>query len=72
MEELIKLLEDRLNDSEKYWEEQYPEQKTISNAEETDNESWEIGFYAGLQFAIDTIREINIVIPNKYLRRNNA
>jgi len=59
MEELIKLLEDRQNDSEKYWEEQYPEQKTISNAEETDNESWEIGFYAGVQFAIDTIREIH-------------
>lgn len=59
MEELIKLLEQRQNDSEKYWEEQYPEQKTISNAEETDNESWEIGFYAGVQFAIDTIREIH-------------
>tara|TARA_R100000995_G_C3358922_1_gene66455 strand:+ start:226 stop:414 length:189 start_codon:yes stop_codon:yes gene_type:complete len=59
MDELIKLFEKRQNDSEKYWEEQYPEQKSISNAEETDNESWEIGFYAGLQFAIDTIKEIH-------------
>ena len=59
MEELIKLLEQRQNHSEKYWEEQYPEQKSISNAEETDNESWEIGFYAGVQFAIDTIKEIH-------------
>ena len=59
MEELIKLLTERQNESEKYWEEQYPEQKPISNAEETDNESWEIGFYAGLQFAIDTMKEIH-------------
>ena len=59
MEELIKLLEQRQNDSEKYWEEHYPEQKSISNAEETDNLSWEIGFYAGLQFALDTIKEIH-------------
>ena len=65
MEELIKLLEDRQNDSEKYWEEQYPEQKSISNAEETDNESWEIGFYAGLQFATDTIREIHTNIQEE-------
>ena len=54
MEELIKLLTERQNESE-----QYPEQKSISNAEETDNESWEIGFYAGLQFAIDTMKEIH-------------
>tara|TARA_R100000479_G_scaffold64324_1_gene30604 strand:- start:344 stop:532 length:189 start_codon:yes stop_codon:yes gene_type:complete len=59
VEELIKLLTERQNESEKYWEEQYPEQKSISNAEETDNESWEIGFYAGLQFAIDTMKEIH-------------
>ena len=59
MEELIKLLTERQNESEKYWEEQYPEQKSISNAEETDNQSWEIGFYAGLQFAIDTMKEIH-------------
>ena len=59
MEELIKLLTERQNESEKYWEEQYPEQKSISNAEETNNESWEIGFYAGLQFAIDTMKEIH-------------
>tara|TARA_R100000773_G_C4164681_1_gene80970 strand:- start:400 stop:588 length:189 start_codon:yes stop_codon:yes gene_type:complete len=59
MEELLKLLEQRQNDSEKYWEEQYPNQKSISNAEETDNESWEIGFYAGVQFAKDTIKEIH-------------
>ena len=59
MEELIKLLEDRQNDSEKYWEKQYPEQKSISNAQETDNESWEIGFYEGLQYTINTIKEIH-------------
>ena len=59
MEELIKLLTKRQNASEKYWKEQYPEKKPISNAQETDNESWEIGFYAGLQFAIDTMKEIH-------------
>ena len=59
MQDLIKLLEDRQNDSEKYWQEQYPEQKSISNAQETDNESWEIGFYAGMQYAINIITEIH-------------
>ena len=59
MEELIKLLQDRQDYSQEYWEEQYPERKHISNAVETDNESWEIGFYAGVQFAIDTIKEIH-------------
>jgi|TARA_R100000084_G_scaffold68331_1_gene30129 hypothetical protein len=59
MEELIKLLEDRLKDSEKYWEEQYHDEGFISNAQETDNQSWEIGFYSGLQFAIDIIKEIH-------------
>lgn len=59
MEELIKLLEKRQTNSEQYWKETYPNNKAIFNAEETDNESWEIGFYAGLQFAIDTIKEIH-------------
>ena len=57
MEELIKLLEDRQKDSEKYWEEHYHDEGFIFNAQETDNQSWEIGFYLGVQFAIDTIRE---------------
>ena len=59
MQDLIMLLEDRQNDSEEYWKEQYPEQKSISNAQETDNQSWEIGFYAGMQYAIDIITEIH-------------
>ena len=56
MEELIKLLEDRQKISEEYWEEQYHDEGFISNAQETDNKSWEIGFYSGVQFAIDTIK----------------
>jgi|TARA_Y100000004_G_scaffold167880_1_gene200797 hypothetical protein len=59
MEELIKLLQDKQQQSEGYWAETYPDNKDISNAQETDNESWEIGFYAGVQFAIDTIKEIH-------------
>ncbi len=55
MDKLLKALEDRQEYSMEYWEETYPENKPISNAEETDNESWEIGFYAGLQYAIDRL-----------------
>jgi|AACY02.10.fsa_nt_gi hypothetical protein len=51
MEELINLLEDRQKDSQKYWEELYLEQKTLKPR------IYEIGFYAGLQSAIDTIKE---------------
>tara|TARA_B100001996_G_scaffold190578_1_gene145715 strand:+ start:200 stop:376 length:177 start_codon:yes stop_codon:yes gene_type:complete len=57
MAKLLKALRDRQAYSWEYWEETYPENKDISNAEETDNESWEIGFYAGLQYAIDRLEE---------------
>ena len=53
---LIKFLEDRQKDSEKYWEETYSDMKpiyNISGAEPLDNMSWEIGFYEGLQYALD-------------------
>ena len=56
MDNLIKLLEDRQKDSEKYWEETYPDMRpiyNISGAEPMDNMSWEIGFYEGLQYALD-------------------
>ena len=55
MAKLLKVLKDRQEYSSEYWEETYPENKPISNAEESDNESWEIGFYAGLQYAIDRL-----------------
>ena len=57
MDKLLEALEGRQQHSEGYWEETYPDNKPISNAEETDNESWEIGFYAGLQFSLDKIEE---------------
>ena len=57
MAKLLKALRDRQAYSWEYWEETYPENKDISNAEESDNESWEIGFYAGLQYAIDRLEE---------------
>jgi hypothetical protein len=57
MDKLLETLKDRQQHSEGYWAENYPNNKDISNAEETDNESWEIGFYAGLQFALDKIEE---------------
>ena len=57
MDKLLEELQDRLNHSEEYSYETYPDNKHISNAEETDNESFEIGWYAGLQFAIDKIQK---------------
>ncbi len=44
MNQVIEALHDRQQHSEKYWEENYPDNKFISNAMETDNESWEIRF----------------------------
>ena len=46
--------------SEKYYEETYDvpnDIKRISGGEAMDNQSWEIGFYEGLQYAIDVARE---------------
>ena len=60
MDNLIKLLEDRQKDSEKYWEETYPDMRpiyNISGAEPMDNMSWEIGFYEGLQYALDQVNQ---------------
>ena len=57
MDKLLEELQDRLNHSEGYWSETYPDNKPIFNAEETDNESYEIGLYAGIQLAIDKIQE---------------
>ena len=43
--------------SEKYYEETYDDDiKRISGAEPMDNQSWEIGFYEGLQYAIDVVK----------------
>ena len=60
MDNLIKLLEERQQVSEKYWEETYPDMKPIHNisgAEPMDNMSWEIGFYEGLQYALDQLNQ---------------
>jgi len=48
------ILRDRARASEDYYEEYY-EGKEIHNADETDNQSWEIGFYAGIQFGLEEI-----------------
>ena len=57
MDKLLEALKERQQHSEGYWAETYLDDKDISNAEETDNASWEIGFYAGLQFSLDKIKE---------------
>ena len=45
-------------ESEKYYEETYDGNiARISGAEPMDNQSWEIGFYEGLQHAIDIVKE---------------
>jgi len=46
--------------SEKFYKETYDAPnniKRISGAEPMDNQSWEIGFYEGLQYAIDILKE---------------
>lgn len=53
MQDFIKFLEQRQKVSEAYWEETYPDDRPIHNAEETDNQSWEIGFWWGIQYALD-------------------
>ena len=57
VENIIRLLEDRLDYSIKYYDEYYPQGNRIDNADETDNQSFEIGFYAGVTFAINTINQ---------------
>lgn len=57
LENVIRLLEDRLDYSAKYYDEYYPEGNRLHNAEETDNQSWEIGFYAGITFALTQINQ---------------
>jgi len=57
VENIIRLLEDRLDYSAKYYDEYYPEGNRIDNADETDNQSWEIGYYAGITFALKTINQ---------------
>lgn len=73
MDNLIKLLEERQQVSEKYWEETYPDDTPIHNAEETDNQSWEIGFWWGIQYALDQLNQ-EIARDNAekfFLRRRN-
>ena len=60
MDNLIKLLEERLQDSEKYWEETYPDMRPIydiGSSYPINNMSWELGFYAGLQYALDQLNQ---------------
>ena len=57
VENIIRLLEDRLDYSAKYYDEYYPQGNRIHNADETDNQSWEIGYYAGITFALNTINQ---------------
>ena len=57
VENIIRLLEDWLDYSIKYYDEYYPQGNRIDNADETDNQSFEIGFYAGITFAINTINQ---------------
>jgi len=58
MQKVIEQLLARQVVSEKYYEETYDADITrISGAEPMDNQSWEIGFYEGLQYAMDIVKE---------------
>ena len=58
MKKVIEQLLARQVVSEKYYEETYDADITrISGAEPMDNQSWEIGFYEGLQYAMDIVKE---------------
>ena len=57
IENIIRLLEDRLDYSVKYFDEYYPEGNRLHNSEATDNSSWEIGFYAGITHALEQINQ---------------
>ena len=60
MKDVILYLKERQVHSEKYWEETYPDMRpiyNISGAEPMDNMSWELGFYEGLQYALDQLNQ---------------
>jgi hypothetical protein len=60
MKDVILYLKERQIESERYWEETYPDMRpiyNISGAEPMDNMSWELGFYEGLQYALDQLTE---------------
>lgn len=57
LENIIRLLEDRLDYSVKYFDEYYPEGNRLDNSEATDSASWEIGFYEGITYALNTINQ---------------
>ena len=57
---IIKQLQERQAYSFDYWKETYPTMRNIddiSGAESIDNMSWELGFYEGMQYAIDMINK---------------
>lgn len=55
LDNLLSILKERVDVSERYWEDTYPNDIGISVAQENDNQSWELGFYAGIQFAINEL-----------------
>jgi hypothetical protein len=60
MQNVILFLKEKQIESKKYWEKTYPDMRPIDNisgAEPTDNMSWELGFYEGLQYALDKLTE---------------
>ena len=60
MQKILKQLKERQAHSYEYWKETYPDMRPIDNisgAEPTDNMSWELGFYEGMQYAIDMINQ---------------
>jgi len=60
MKDVILYLKERQVHSERYWMETYPDMRhiyNISGAEPMDNMSWELGFYEGLQYALDKLTE---------------
>ncbi len=61
---IIERLKIRQRQSEDFYLETYDAPKyigKISGAEPMDNQSWEIGFYEGLQYAIDVAKEFGLV-----------
>ena len=58
---IIERLKIRQRQSEDFYLERYDapnnDIRIISGAEPMDNQSWEIGFYEGLQYAIDVAKE---------------
>lgn len=62
---IIERLKIRQRQSEDFYLETYDAPNNdigrISGAEPMDNQSWEIGFYEGLQYAIDVAKEFELV-----------